>query len=97
MEQPSWDADAATWRRFAGHLRQRVGAARERAREAEARAMHAEEATARAWKVGGNHRRALAEVEKLLAAAQFEAASVLLTKRRAQIEAARDRRREASL
>lgn len=42
MEQPSWDADAATWRRFAGELRQRVGEAYRRTSEAEARATEAE-------------------------------------------------------
>ena len=74
MEQPSWDADAATWRRFAGELRQRAGAAYRRASEAEARASEAEaravEAEARAVAAvretrEGLRKRALDAEEKL--------------------------------
>ena len=61
MEQPTWDDDAAAWRRYAGQLRQLTGDAYRRAADAEQRAADAERRAAAAERETSTGLRARAE------------------------------------
>lgn len=91
MEQPSWDADVAAWRKYAGELRQKLGEAKKASSDAFERGER--------WKQNFQHLlyaknrdgHQLDKLERLLDEGDVPAAVDLLAERRRYIQAAKER------